>query len=298
MLLFNDIIRSQQLTELPIKGSSFTWSNMQSDPLLEQLDWFFTSLHWSSNYPNTVGNPQGKSTSDHTPCVVSIQTSLPACKLFRFENHWTTRSGFIEAVQNSWSKPTYKKNSAANLNANLKRLRYDLKLWSRNISRLKICIENCNKALLELDNIEDHRGLTIPEDNFWRIIKIHLLNLLDYQREYWKKRCTIRWTKFEDENTKFFHAMATDRYRRNSISQLTLPDGSQVHSHVDKEKVIFESFTPVMGFDLPNLLTSVDGLDCLTVPFTKEEIDKVVKEMPSDKAPGPDGFNGQFLKSC
>jgi hypothetical protein len=28
------------------------------------------------------------------------------------------------------------------------------------------------------------------------------------------------------------------------------------------------------------------------------EIDNVVKLMPVDKAPGPDGFNGQFLKSC
>jgi hypothetical protein len=29
-----------------------------------------------------------------------------------------------------------------------------------------------------------------------------------------------------------------------------------------------------------------------------EEIDLVIKEMPSDKAPGPDGFNGMFLKKC
>jgi hypothetical protein len=38
MLLFNDFIRGQNLTELPIKGRKFSWSNMQEDPLLEQLD--------------------------------------------------------------------------------------------------------------------------------------------------------------------------------------------------------------------------------------------------------------------
>jgi hypothetical protein len=45
MFLFNDIIGHLGLLELPLKGRSFTWSNMQTIPLLEQLDWFFTSSH-------------------------------------------------------------------------------------------------------------------------------------------------------------------------------------------------------------------------------------------------------------
>jgi hypothetical protein len=32
--------------------------------------------------------------------------------------------------------------------------------------------------------------------------------------------------------------------------------------------------------------------------FTRQEIDKVVKILPSYKAPGPDGFNTDFLKKC
>ena len=78
MLTFNDIIRQQNLTEIPIKGRNFTWSNMQQYPLLVQLDLFFTTLHWSTTYPATTLNPLGKPTSDHTPCVVSIQTNIPA----------------------------------------------------------------------------------------------------------------------------------------------------------------------------------------------------------------------------
>ena len=38
MFTFNDFIREQNLTELPIKGRAYTWSNMQLQPLLEQLD--------------------------------------------------------------------------------------------------------------------------------------------------------------------------------------------------------------------------------------------------------------------
>ena len=43
-LIFNDIIGHLGLVEILLKGRAFTWSNMQQSPLLEQLDWFFTSV--------------------------------------------------------------------------------------------------------------------------------------------------------------------------------------------------------------------------------------------------------------
>ena len=45
IFLFNEIIGHLGLLELPLKGRSYTWSNMQENPLLEQLDWFFYFLH-------------------------------------------------------------------------------------------------------------------------------------------------------------------------------------------------------------------------------------------------------------
>ena len=53
-----------------------------------------------------------------------------------------------------------------------------------------------------------------------------------------------------------------------------------------------------MGFDLDTLLTRIDGLENLSLPFTDSEVDTVIKNMPSDRAPGPDGFTGLFLKKC
>ena len=44
IILFNEIIGHLGLVELPIKGRQYTWSNMQTTPLLEQIDWFFTSV--------------------------------------------------------------------------------------------------------------------------------------------------------------------------------------------------------------------------------------------------------------
>ena len=88
IFIFNEIISYLGLVELPLKGRSFTWSNMQGQPSLEQLDWFFTSCEWTLKYPNTMVHPLAKPTSDHVPCVVSISTSIPKAQVFRFENHW------------------------------------------------------------------------------------------------------------------------------------------------------------------------------------------------------------------
>jgi hypothetical protein len=53
----------------------------------------------------------------------------------------------------------------------MKTLQYDLKSWSKGISRLSILIQNCNWALSELGGLEDQRPLSTPEANFRRMVK-------------------------------------------------------------------------------------------------------------------------------
>jgi hypothetical protein len=43
MLNFNLAISQLGVQEIPLKGLTFTWSNMQRHPLLEKLDWCFVS---------------------------------------------------------------------------------------------------------------------------------------------------------------------------------------------------------------------------------------------------------------
>ena len=101
-----------------------------------------------------------------------------------------------------------------------------------------------------------------------------------------------------------FHAMATLTYRRNSISQLRDDSDFFVSDHESKAALLWTSFknrmgvssSPKMHFDLPNLVQAHHDLSSLVQPFTTEEIDLVIKMLPIDKVPGPDGFNGLFLK--
>jgi endonuclease/exonuclease/phosphatase family metal-dependent hydrolase len=60
---------------------------MHHDPLLERLDWIFTSASWTSSFPSTFAHALTKPTSDHVPSVVTIGTNIPRSNIFRFENH-------------------------------------------------------------------------------------------------------------------------------------------------------------------------------------------------------------------
>jgi hypothetical protein len=55
------------------------------------------------------------------------------------------------------------------------------------------------------------------------------------------------------------------------------------------------SDNPQMLFNLNQLMVQHDLHDLIT-PFIRKEMDAVAKDLPNDKAPGPDGFNGHFFK--
>lgn len=64
-----------------------------------------------------------------------------------------------------------------------------------------------------------------------------------------------------------------------------------------KDRLATLEFTEML-FDLPNLLHAVDDLGWLQAPFDKKEIDDIIRHLPTDKSPGPDGFNTNFMKKC
>ena len=237
--------------------------------------------------------------------MVSVGTNIPKAKVFRFEKHWVWLPGFLEKVQSLWDAHC-PGDSAKRLSAKFKRLRKGLKQWSSNFSLLSTLISNCNKTILMLDGFEEERVLHISEWNFRQIVKDKLQHLLLCKQDYWRNRCTARWARLGDENTSFFHSMATIRYRKNHISSLAREDGSVALEHEEKAGLLWHSFRNRLGLSLPinenfdfsQFFDIFEGLEVLSAPFSHEEIDQVVAHMPGDNSPGPDGFSGTFLKVC
>ena len=98
---------------------------------------------------------------------------------------------------------------------------------------------------------------------------------------------------------------ARHRKRKNFIASLR--EGEQsLTSHEDKAAAIFDFYSNLIGadsdrdrtIDLDHLALPSHDLEALDMPFTEEEVWHTIKILPSDKAPGPDGFMGRFYKSC
>lgn len=306
MLLFNEAISALGLIELPLYGKKYTWTNKQSPPLLERLDWFFTSSSWTTFYPDTSVSSLIMPTSDHWPCNITISTAIPKGQTFRFENFWLQHPSFLPTAQQGWLAIPQQTNQAKFITAKFKNLRKVFRTWQKNLSNLKTIIEQVKTIISLLEVIEESRDLTIIEWNFKGILMDKLNQLLDQQRTYWRQRGKIKWIKEGDAGTKLFHATTTLNYRNNLISQLQKDNSEIVYNHFDKDKVLWEAFKERLGqsefkdivFSLGSFLDSSTDLAWLEDPFTREEIDSVVRNLPNNKAPGLDGFNNEFTKKC
>lgn len=304
MNMFSDMIIGLDLVNIPFSGRSFTWSNMQSDPLLVKLYWILTSVSWALKFPATFVLPLSRPISDHIPYVLHIGTSIPKANLFRFENFWIHYLSFKDIVQLHQHSSPFFANSARNLSGKFKQVRIGMRNQSKSLSNLSKLIFNCNSVLL-LDGLEDQRPLSTLEAAFRSLVKEHLGSLLESKRIYWKQRNSVRWVNLRDENTHFFHSMATVSHKKNFIVSLVNHDGSLIVDHDQKDNLLWTAFKDRLGvsdftailYDLDALLTA-HNLEGLDEDFSTDEIDMVIKNLPNSHAPGPDGFNGLFIKNC
>jgi hypothetical protein len=269
MFAFNAAISKLSLVELPLKGCKFTWTNKQEDPLLERLDWFFCSNAWMASFPNSWATGLSRDTSDHTPCLISATTRVPKPHIFRFENFWLQHPDFSAILQHGWNLPTQQSDKAKNINAKFKNLRRVLRAWKLQLPSLGKTIQNCKEIILFLDIMEEFRDLTVEEWNFRTIISQHLQDLLHQQKIYWKQRGTIKWVKFGDECTRFFHANASIKHSRNTISILRDDTGKELAEHEEKAQFIWSSFKERLGisefsglnFELASFITPAEDID-------------------------------------
>lgn len=163
---------------------------MQQSPLLERLDWVFSSAPWTLVFPNTIVVPLRRNILDHVSCVVKIDTQIPKSPIFRFENYWFDIAGSYEIVSMVWALDPGFDDPTKCISFKIKMLRKKLLNWSKNMSKLNSLLTNCNRVIDFLYLIEEARLVSVEEWNFRKIVKGQVIKLLEFRKIYWKKRCT------------------------------------------------------------------------------------------------------------
>ena len=159
--------------------------------------------------------------------------------------------------------------------------------------------------ILRLDIAQENRLLSTDELELRARLKRRVIALAVLERSRKKQCARISNLKEGDANTKFFHRRVNARRRKNHIHRIQNEHG-WVTEHDAKEKLIHEHFSKVMkrgprsrkDFNWEELNLEPLDLHGLGAPMAKCEVLEAINDMPSDKAPGPDGFTGLFFKKC
>ena len=163
--------------------------------------------------------------------------------------------------------------------------------------------------MLESHQIEMETKKIVEED---LIKEIRLQNDLHVacrkEAEMWRQKARCHWLKDGDRNTSFFHKQAEARKNFKTMNEIHVHNNviqdfgdikvkaSRHFSEIYTADPINNSENDLMEL-VPRIVKRKDN-ERLTQRVMMEEIKDVVYDMEDDKAPGPDGFNANFIKVC
>jgi hypothetical protein len=157
--------------------------------------------------------------------------------------------------------------------------------------------------IFRLDAAQNFRVLSPGERWLRRTLKLAILGLASLERTIARQQSRLRWLKEGDANSKLFHAVANGGRTKNYIPSVKVGD-EVITDQIGKNQAFTNAYSELIG-SIKNREHGID-LSAINLPsfdlqdleglFSEEEVWGVIKEMPADRALGPDGFIGAFYQ--
>lgn len=173
----------------------------------------------------------------------------------------------------------------------------------RSVDNVKHQLLAAKEIMHQLEIAGDSRILSSLEDWLRRRLKFHSLALSSLERTKARSRNGLNWLKEGDANTSFFHQQVRYRKKKIFIGKLKVADRILVEQE-EKQEVVWNFYNNLLGtvahrncsLNLAAFHIPTKNLEQLERDVTEEEVWATIKSIPSNKAPGPDGYTGRFYK--
>jgi hypothetical protein len=209
-------------------------------------------------------------------------------------------------VAQGWEPPILAVDALARLDHLLHSLVRHLQRWaSSRIGDIRSQLLVARELVLRLDLTQERRHLSPSEQGLRKRLKMRCLGLSSLERTMARERSRVRQLREGDANTAYFHLIARGRRRRNYIPALSV-QGHVITNHDDMELALHSHFAGVFGsvqgggftINFEALGIQRLNLDEMDLAISSEEVWAAIRALPSDRAPGLDGFTGAFYKSA
>lgn len=298
---FREVVRDLELKELNRRGRKFTWTNERTHT---RIDRAFCSTDWDLMLPDVYLQALSLRVSDHCTLLIADSATVRKYRGFRFEAFWPKLQGYQDIVAATWNKPINVTNRFLRLHVKLRRTSKTLRAWAKGlIGHNKLLLRAASQLIAIMDVVQEHRQLSEQEISLKRDLKARFLGMMAVEKLRAKQRARLSYLSAEEANSKLFYIRANGRRRKNVIHSLQSQHGV-CYSHEAKENELFSHYSSQFGqpcqrnytFNWEEISLPRRDLSYLEEEFSEKEVNAILQDLASEKAPGPDGFIGLFFK--
>lgn len=206
-------------------------------------------------------------------------------------------------IDTIWAATPADPNPANDFVLRTKKLQEELRCWHLNhFKNSNEEMEGCKEKILELYQKEERQPLSLEEFRERVRMRERVFELVNVTESRWRQRARCKWLREGDKNTRYFHAQASARCRKNRVEAVRDKNGRVVTGTKIKYAFLrhlsqtLGQADPTMQF-LPETMyatnTQLSNLDAL---FSYQEVTLAVKALALNKASGPDGLTAEFMQ--
>ncbi|XP_078177822.1 uncharacterized protein LOC144572230 [Carex rostrata] len=223
MSQFNKLITDLQLLDVPLRNRTYTWTNKQPNPIFSKLDRVFLSPEFSFRFPIITLQALPMTVSDHVPLFLTCKQQHLPKRSTKMELCWFKYDVLKTKVNENWEDG--KANSLTSFTERSKQLQQQMSQWHKsNFSEAQLQLDFCKKEIHSLDCLEESGKLQQHEFQKRIGLRERAYELAVLIETRWRQHARCKWLKHGDRNTRFFHAFASARTRKNTVTSLMVGD--------------------------------------------------------------------------